>query len=62
MKPRFKEIYEKEILPTLMEKYGHTNIHQAGKLTKIVLNMGVGEATQDKKHIESAVTDMGRLA
>ncbi len=62
MKPRFKEIYEKEIVPELVKKYGHKNLHEVGKLDKIVLNMGIGEAAQDKKHIEGAVNDMARLA
>ena len=60
--PRYKEVYEKEIVPALQEKYGYKNIHEIPKLTKIVLNMGVGEATQDRKHIENAANDMGLIA
>jgi large subunit ribosomal protein L5 len=62
MKPRFREIYEKEIAPVLVKKYGYKNVHEVPRLEKIVLNMGVGEATQDRKHIENAANDLSRLA
>jgi large subunit ribosomal protein L5 len=58
MKPRYKELYEKEIVPALMAKYGYKNVHEIPKLDKIVLNMGVGEATQDRKHIDNAANDL----
>ena len=61
-KPRYQELYEKEIAPALQKKYGYENTHQVPKLEKIVLNMGVGEATQDRKHIENAVADMTAIA
>ncbi len=62
MKPRFKEVYENEIVPMLKEKYGYKNVHEIPKLEKIVINMGVGEATQDRKHIENAANDLGLIA
>lgn len=62
MKPRYQELYEKEIAPSLLEKYGYDNKHQVPKLEKIVLNMGVGQATQDRKHLEGAVEDMTLIA
>lgn len=62
MKPRFKEIYEKELIKALNEKFGYKNKHEVPKLDKIVLNMGVGEATQNKAFIESASNDMGLIA
>lgn len=62
MTARYQELYEKEIIPALQEKYGYKNKHQVPKLEKIVLNMGVGQATQDRKHIENAVNDMGLIA
>lgn len=62
MKPRYKELYEKEIGPALDKKFGYKNVHQRPKLDKIVLNMGVGEATQDRKHMENAVNDMTLIA
>ena len=60
-KTRYQELYEKEIVPALQKKYGYENVHQIPKLEKIVLNMGVGQATQDRKHIESAVADMAAI-
>ena len=62
MKPRYKDLYEKEIAPALQKKYGYSNKHEVPKLDKIVLNMGVGEASQDRKHIENAANDMGLIA
>ncbi len=60
--PRYKTVYEKEIVPALQEKYGYKNKHELPRLEKIVLNMGVGEATQDRKHIENAANDLGLIA
>jgi len=62
MKTRYQELYEKEIAPALQKKYGYENVHQIPKLEKIVINMGVGAATQDRKHIENAVADMTAIA
>ncbi|HBR67829.1 MAG TPA: 50S ribosomal protein L5 [Rhodospirillaceae bacterium] len=62
MKPRFKELYEKEIGPALDKKYGYKNKHERPQITKIVLNMGVGEATQDRKFMENAVNDLAQIA
>lgn len=58
MKTRYKELYENEIVKALTEKLAIANPHQAPKLDKIVINMGVGEATQDRKHIDNAVKDL----
>ncbi len=60
--PRYKELYDKEIVPAMQEKFGYKNVHQIPKLEKIVINMGVGEATQDRKHIENAVNDLTLIA
>lgn len=60
--PRYKTVYDNEIVPALQEKYGYKNKHEVPKLDKIVLNMGIGEATQDRKHIENAANDMGLIA
>ncbi len=62
MAPRYKELYNKEIVPALDKKFGYKNTHQRPRLDKIVLNMGVGEATQDRKHMENAVNDMQLIA
>lgn len=62
MNPRYKELYLKEIAPALQKKYGYKNKHEVPRLDKIVLNMGVGEATQNRAHIENAANDMERIA
>ena len=62
MASRYKELYAKEIIPALDKKFGYKNPHQRPVLDKIVLNMGVGEATQDRKHMENAVNDMQLIA
>ena len=62
MKPRYKELYENKIVPALDKKYGYKNLHQCPRLDKIVINMGVGEATQDRKHMDSAVKDLELIA
>ena len=62
MAPRYKELYDKDIAPALDKKFGYKNRHQRPRLEKIVLNMGVGEATQDRKHMENAVNDLALIA
>jgi large subunit ribosomal protein L5 len=56
--PRFKEKYSTEVVPALMERFGYGNVHQVPRLEKIVINMGVGAATQDTKLLDSAVADL----
>lgn len=58
MSARLQERYEKEVVPALMEKFGYKNIMEVPKLEKIVVNMGVGEAKDNAKVLESAVGDM----
>lgn len=55
---RLKEMYENEIIDALMKKFSYKNKMQAPKLDKIVINMGVGEAKENPKALESAVKDM----
>jgi len=57
-----KETFNKELLPQLKEKLGIDNFMAVPKLTKVVINMGVGEALTDKKHLESAVSDLELIA
>ncbi len=57
-----KEHYEKVVVPGMMEKFGYKNPMQVPKLEKIVLNMGVGAAAQNKKLIEGAVKDMTAIS
>ena len=56
--PRLKTLYKETVRPALQEKYGYTNVHLIPKLEKIVVNMGVGEATTDSKAIDAAVADL----
>jgi len=56
--PRLKTRYRAEILPALHEQFGYANVMQVPGLTKIVVNMGVGEAARDSKLIEGAVKDL----
>jgi len=58
MVPRLKEKYDNEVVQAMMEKFGYTNIMEVPKLEKIVLNMGVGEAKDNPKILEAAVSDM----
>ena len=55
---RLQEKYNKEVVPAMMEKFGYKNIMQVPKLEKIVINMGVGEAKENAKNLESAVSDL----
>jgi len=55
---RLQETYKKQVLPVLMEKFSYTSPMQVPKLTKITLNMGVGEAIGDKKVLDNAVSDL----
>jgi large subunit ribosomal protein L5 len=56
--PRMKARYREEIIPAMREEFGYANIMQVPGLTKIVVNMGVGEAARDSKLIEGAVKDL----
>jgi large subunit ribosomal protein L5 len=61
MIPRLKEKYETEILPALQESLGRTNRLSLPRLEKIVVNMGVGSAIQEKKHLEMAVDALTQI-
>ena len=56
--PRLKQRYRSEILPALREEFKYANVMQVPGLTKLVVNMGVGEAARDSKLIEGAVKDL----
>lgn len=62
MTPRLQEKYEKEIRPAMQEALGGRNLHATPKLTKITINMGVGVAIQDKKHLDPCVEAMTQIA
>ena len=59
--PRLKERYRAEIAPALKEEFGYANVMQIPGLTKIVVNMGVGEAARDAKLIDGAVRDLSLI-
>lgn len=59
---RLKDRYQNEIAPALQQKFSYTNVMQIPKVDKIVINMGVGEAVQNSKAIDSAVADMMKLS
>ena len=59
---RFSSLYHDTIVPELMKKFGCKTVMQVPRITKITLNMGVGEAVNDKKFIEYAVGDMTKIA
>src|SRR6187431_2289378 len=56
--PRLKARYRAEVIPALREQFGYANVMQVPGLTKIVVNMGVGEAARDSKLIEGAIRDL----
>jgi large subunit ribosomal protein L5 len=58
---RVKERYQKEALPALIKHFNFKNVHQAPRMEKIVVSMGVGEATQNKAVLDSAVKDMEQI-
>lgn len=62
MQPRLKEKYEKDLKKQLTEKFSYKNVHEVPQLDKIVINMGVGEATQNRAFIESAANDLALIA
>ena len=58
---RLQKIYQDTVVPKLMEKFGYDNVMQVPRITKISLNMGVGEAVGNKKILENAVADMAKI-
>jgi large subunit ribosomal protein L5 len=61
-KPRMQKLYEERYIKAMTEKFGYTNPMQVPRLDKIVLNMGVGDATQDKKRVDQAAAEMEAIA
>jgi large subunit ribosomal protein L5 len=59
---RLETVYKETIVPELVKQYGYTSVMQAPRITKITLNMGVGEAVADKKILQSAVSDMEKIS
>ena len=61
-KPRMKAIYDDSIVKAMTDKFGYKNVNEIPRIEKIVLNMGVGEATQDKKRVDQAASEMELIA
>ena len=59
---RFQTLYHETIVPELIKKFGYKTVMQVPRITKITLNMGVGEAVNDKKLVDNAVGDLTKIA
>ncbi len=59
---RFQNLYHETIVPELIKKFGYKTVMQVPRITKITLNMGVGEAVNDKKLVDNAVADLTKIA
>jgi len=59
---RLRKEYDEKIVSAMIEKFGYKNRLEVPKLEKVVINMGVGEATQDKKRVETAASEMEKIA
>lgn len=59
---RLREKYQKEVVPGLQKRFGYKNVMQVPRLEKVVINMGVGEATQEAKAIDGAVNDLALIS
>lgn len=59
---RLENFYREEVVPKLMKQFGYTNPMQVPKISKITLNMGVGEAAANKKVLENATADMAKIS
>jgi large subunit ribosomal protein L5 len=62
MTPRLLERYRTEIVPKLSQEFGFKNVHQVPRLEKVVLNMGVGQATQNTKLVEKAAEELAAIS
>ncbi len=60
-RPRLRDMYQQQVIPALMKEFGYKNIMQVPKLDRIVLNVGMGEAIQNVKLLESAATELGTI-
>lgn len=60
-KPRLRDIYQQQVVPALMKEFSYKNVMQVPKLERIVLNVGMGEAIQNVKLLEGAVSELGTI-
>ena len=61
MTPRMKELYRQEVVPALMKEFGYRNVMEAPRLEKVVVNIGLGEALQNPKALDSAASDIAAI-
>ena len=61
MVPRLRQRYREEIVPKLREEFGYANVHEVPGVSKVVVNIGLGEATQNPKLLEKAVEELGLI-
>ncbi|MBE3599023.1 MAG: 50S ribosomal protein L5 [Limnochordaceae bacterium] len=62
MEARLRDRYRREVVPAMMQRFGYQNVMQVPRVTKVVLNMGVGEAVQDPKQLDAAVGDLTAIS
>lgn len=62
MTTRLQKVYKDTIVPKMIERFGYKNVMEVPRITKITLNMGVGEAAANKKILENALADMSKIA
>ncbi|RYG85340.1 MAG: 50S ribosomal protein L5, partial [Alphaproteobacteria bacterium] len=61
MTTRLEKFYKEQVVPSLTEKFGYANPMEVPRITKITINMGVGEAATNKKILENAVADLAKI-
>jgi large subunit ribosomal protein L5 len=61
MMPRLKNKYREEIVPTMVKDFGYSNVHEVPRITKVVVNIGLGEALQNAKALERATEDLATI-
>jgi len=59
---RLREKYQKEVMPALQKEFGYTNVMAIPRVTKVVINMGLGEATSNAKIIDTAADELGKIS
>ena len=61
MEPRLKKLYREKIIKALIDEFGYSSVMQVPRLEKIVVSMGIGEATQNKKLLDAALKELGQI-
>lgn len=61
MEPRLKELYKKTVVPAMMERFSYKNVMEVPRIEKVVINMGVGDAKENPKFLESAMEELATI-